>query len=739
MIKIIISFLAILVAVIQTETTYKSLKVEINQVDGSTSEQDLIEFINNGKDKMSKSTTSRKRAIMVLGLTGVGKSTLVNYLNDIPLKCIKINGVWKIDLAETNQTLSCGFKIGHKNSETLYPSACTASFSKQVSFIDTPGFQDNRGFEIEIANSFFRQEILKQVEDLKFLLVLNHDDVINRRVQFFDTIKRFADFLGIFDKNESLLKKLAKSIGIIVSKVNNDGDDDEEVKSYLTELLLSSLDTNKLLNQNETYAIRQVLLDNQLEIFSNPRKAMPIDDTQKVKILKMINNLEYITRKEAQIRARIDRSHMSALNAYIFQNLKKFELNLEILLEKKISVYINNVVQAPRFEFNNSIIIRNLLNLLGDNRNRLFEKFMSSLPEEFLNNNEKAQAIREKQVLDYFGDLLPDEFRNQSFPLEKNWLSSLLVTRLNSLLSKKFYAHILDGNDKFNFEFGLILEKNVNLFIESQMRQAYDVEQVKIIIKNLNDFNVYLKSKEHINDAFIMGINTNMIGFDAKSNLSSELKSLQTFNELLPKDMKQLVSTSRYLIELSAKINVFINELDNFLTFEDFTFEKDVFIYKGYFSTMSSILSKINNAANIVNLKSIHIYSTNSLVIDVDFRVNMQRYSQHSPDLVIVSPRVKFNSRLTIDLSCYTQRGFPNGQSKAANGGGNGAAGHDGLPGLQGFNGGQFLIFTDDLFDSQKCVFKSKGGDGGPGQSGIVSKFIMKFIYPSLYVGYRIA
>ena len=173
-----------------------SLKVELKQANGSIVYQDLIEFINEGKLKMS-TLGCQKKAIMVLGLTGVGKSTLVNYLNDIPLKCTRINSVWRLDLANANVTLqaACGFKIGHKNSETLYPSACTPD-GKQVTYIDNPGFQDNRGFEIEIGNSFFREEIIRQVEHLKFLVLLNHADVIDRRVQFFDTVKRFSDFLG---------------------------------------------------------------------------------------------------------------------------------------------------------------------------------------------------------------------------------------------------------------------------------------------------------------------------------------------------------------------------------------------------------------------------------------------------------------------------------------------------------------------------------------------------------------
>ena len=189
-----ISLLIINLLSILTKQSETPLKVEILGHDGSTFTQDLLEYINAGHGIISRSPSQRK-AIMVMGLTGVGKSTLVNYLSDIPLKCLKINGVWRIDLVNQNRTISCGFKIGHISSETAYSSACTQPGSDH-SFIDNPGFQDNRGFEIEIANSFFREIILNNVAELKFILVFNHADVIDRRVQFFDTIKRFSDFIS---------------------------------------------------------------------------------------------------------------------------------------------------------------------------------------------------------------------------------------------------------------------------------------------------------------------------------------------------------------------------------------------------------------------------------------------------------------------------------------------------------------------------------------------------------------
>ena len=178
-----LTLLVFVTLVNQTSSNNDDLIFDFKQPDGTYITQSLIEFINDGKKKMS-STGCQKKAIMVLGLTGVGKSTLVNYLNDVPLKCERNNnGQWRVDLANPNVTLKCKFKIGHKDSETLYPSACTPE-GKQVTYIDTPGFQDNRGFEIEIGNSFFREEILKQVDELKFLVLLDHYDVMSRQVFF---------------------------------------------------------------------------------------------------------------------------------------------------------------------------------------------------------------------------------------------------------------------------------------------------------------------------------------------------------------------------------------------------------------------------------------------------------------------------------------------------------------------------------------------------------------------------
>ena len=94
---------------------------------------------------------------MILGLVGTGKTTLLNYLNDVPLKCVFSNNKWVLEVESENFTLPGNFTIGHRTEpETLYPNVYTPK-DRQYSFIDNPGFRDE--FAIKKAREFFREQI----------------------------------------------------------------------------------------------------------------------------------------------------------------------------------------------------------------------------------------------------------------------------------------------------------------------------------------------------------------------------------------------------------------------------------------------------------------------------------------------------------------------------------------------------------------------------------------------------
>jgi septin family protein len=109
----------------------KELLVEIQKSDGSFAYQDIIEYIEEGRKKISSNCNSQiqEKAIMVLGLTGTGKTTLVNYLNGVQLQCLRdrVSRKWILEIASNSSSLPCGFKIGHGTvSETIFPAVYTA-------------------------------------------------------------------------------------------------------------------------------------------------------------------------------------------------------------------------------------------------------------------------------------------------------------------------------------------------------------------------------------------------------------------------------------------------------------------------------------------------------------------------------------------------------------------------------------------------------------------------------------
>jgi ribosome biogenesis GTPase A len=69
----------------------KSFTIEV-ELNGTKHQRDLIEFIQ--ENKIQQNLNIKEQSIMVLGLTGTGKSTLINYLNNIPLVCVKENKKW---------------------------------------------------------------------------------------------------------------------------------------------------------------------------------------------------------------------------------------------------------------------------------------------------------------------------------------------------------------------------------------------------------------------------------------------------------------------------------------------------------------------------------------------------------------------------------------------------------------------------------------------------------------------
>jgi hypothetical protein len=104
-----------------------------------------------------------------------------------------------------------------------------------------------------------------------------------------------------------------------------------------------------------------------------------------------------------------------------------------------------------------------------------FDAFVSmGLSDEFVGLSEKKKMCDEKRVLDYFVNLLPDEFRN-GFPNERQtWLSASLVSKLNEQISSKLFKYIVDQHRLFDNEYQAVLTTNVQSYIHGLGGNLFD-------------------------------------------------------------------------------------------------------------------------------------------------------------------------------------------------------------------------------------------------------------------------
>ena len=115
---------------------------------------------------------------------------------------------------------------------------------------------------------------------------------------------------------------------------------------------------------------------------------------------------------------------------------------------------------------------------------------------------------------------------------------------------------------------------------------------------------------------------------------------------------------------------------------------------------------------------SVKIFTTHKFIFDTNYVINTEKYESHAPDLVIISPTIIATRPVNVDLSCYTIPRYPGNRERAEDGVGYLAKGNNGLPGQPGFNGGKFMVFTENIVNHNFLNIILAGGKGGSGQKG---------------------
>lgn len=168
--------------------------------------EQTFKLINEGKRLLDVSLlNTQSQVVLVIGQTGVGKSTLINYLSGAEL-------IYNSDFDYLEVKNQVGkIAVGHgAESMTTVPNQWHDR-EHSLTYWDCPGFEDTKGSEQDIANAFYVQRLFQNAF-IKLLVVV--------QASSFDD-KRGSAFTQLIGKLASLLNNFShfsQAITLVVSK-----------------------------------------------------------------------------------------------------------------------------------------------------------------------------------------------------------------------------------------------------------------------------------------------------------------------------------------------------------------------------------------------------------------------------------------------------------------------------------------------------------------------------------------
>jgi len=267
----------------------------------------LIHCISQGQIEAKKA--EEKDVIIFIGNTGAGKSTTVNYLYGckMQLQSAEELGIDVLDPVVTVMGKEL-MPIGHtKESKTFMPQIENDK-QNNFTYIDCPGFLDNRGPEINIANAVNIKNAIKESKSVKVLMLINYFSLKADRARGLSDMLKIST--SLFGNSQNLVANKG-SIFIGISNAPNTLDL-TSLKKFLVKDSPSEMEI--LADRVFTFDPLERKLPggwSRTDIISNIRKLEPITTHRKIFSTVLTNEDE---RKLLEISDEISKKIMSHLD-----------------------------------------------------------------------------------------------------------------------------------------------------------------------------------------------------------------------------------------------------------------------------------------------------------------------------------------------------------------------------------------------------------------------------------------
>jgi hypothetical protein len=230
-------------------------------------------------DQYLRKYADESNLILVIGGTGSGKSTIINYLAGQTMREITKEEFLEPVIEADNPIMA----VGHDSFRSLtdLPQLYSDSNTK-LTYCDCPGFSDTRGAEVDIANGYAIKSIIENARSIKAVLV-----IVNYHALYADkgrSVKETLMNLNQLFGGKDAVSRHRASIKIIISKGHMD---DMVTLESLRALLLRDTEINEVIPLENLYFYDPL---DRLDVIK--RGALPRDQ-----MLKMIRESAVIKRE----------------------------------------------------------------------------------------------------------------------------------------------------------------------------------------------------------------------------------------------------------------------------------------------------------------------------------------------------------------------------------------------------------------------------------------------------------
>lgn len=526
-------------------------------------------ILNKIKDGNDTIVNNHDEVILVIGKTGAGKSTLVNYLTNPEKMEVKLykapnikygKGSLVIDILEGNS----GFpKPGHtKDSETTIPNKWQDSGSETV-YWDCPGFGDNQGADQDISNAFFIKKIFETSNKIKLMLAISWEDLKNGRA---NEIKNLTDTLGTLFNDFSIIRD---SLSLIITKIPNHKDSDD-VKGELEKLLKAKCFQEESIAKN----ILEFFLesDDKISLFNQPTKAGPLIEvlglTDQEQILDTVRNTKFINSPQVTIAV----APASQIKIRELADLINHEINgvISKLIEKYFVHYSctrwnenfsyskNDLIGFVRSFKEGSEILESLINSIKLDKSEVIaelseiekvEKIIEEINTTFKYIDISTEHKELTQYIDtfkFFIQVCPDaqnslktndfiqnfqmatDLIDQNLNTAEGHLIRIVADEAESLL-KEFVEAV---KDRLHYELAQAIEQNDPRLVESCQKYVNEISNLfskKLTLETLVFFEEKLKEyglKANLDELKLHGKVFDILGAESKQHYNSVLDKI---------------------------------------------------------------------------------------------------------------------------------------------------------------------------------------------------------------------